>query len=793
LIDTPPVVPGHLKRWVPYAVALTCLVVPWASSSLLEPMLGWQYSLLTVLLSVVAIALAAVAGGFVAALVFLLVGITQYVLITWRQPGDLAAKSAGLALYVLSAGGLAVLLTTLRRARLRAEVGAEDRRIRVEQLERELATRNQDDAQRTNDERYRTPADEAKDSAILMLTPEGGHATWNKGIARLLGYDKLEFLRANPADLFTPEDRAQGLPETELAEAREQGQVSAEGWMVRKDGTWFPVSVSITSVLDQKGELVGFAKRIRDITEAKRIEEELRRHQEALELGYEAAGLGTWDHDLVSGEVRLDPRAIDLLGLRADEPVSYGEFIGSVHPEDREAMEQLREKALKERQPFSTQFRVVWPDGTIHWITAMGRGGYDRAGRALHMRGILLDMTERKQTEERLQEVLRLEAIGRLAGGIAHDLNNMLVAILGFSDLLGRTFGPNDPRREDVDQITRAASQSATLTRQLLAFARRELVRPRFLDLNGIVRYAAGMLRPVLGENVELAVRLSPRVCGIHADPARVEQILMNLVLNARDAMPQGGRVEVETEVLGLEATPQVWQPEADAPPPGRYVVLSVRDTGHGMDAPTLQHIWEPFFTTKPAGQGTGLGLSVVYGSVKQSGGYVWVESEVDVGTVVRVYWPEMALAPDQPGEPPGTASIQGGRETLMVVEDEAAVRALIKRTATTLGYRCLQAADAREAFAVLQEEQGRVDLVITDVVMPGMSGGQLGDTLAQEYPSIPVLYTSGFANDDVIRRGLLDANRPFLQKPYTPDELARKIREVLEAQEANEHHAQTA
>jgi two-component system, cell cycle sensor histidine kinase and response regulator CckA len=302
------------------------------------------------------------------------------------------------------------------------------------------------------------------------------------------------------------------------------------------------------------------------------------------------------------------------------------------------------------------------------------------------------------------------------------------------------------------------------------------------MDLNRLVRYAAGMLRPVVGENIELLVRLSPTLGGIHADPPRVEQIVMNLVLNARDAMPQGGRVEVETDAIELDATPAVWQPEAEAPPPGRYAVLSVRDAGSGMDAATIQHIWEPFFTTKPTGQGTGLGLSVVYGSVKQSGGFVWAESEVGRGTTIRVYWPEISMVSEQTGEIPVATPVQRGTENVLVVEDEPVVRALIVRTVEGFGYRCLEAHDATEALRLLEQEQGNFDLVITDVVMPGMSGGQLGELLANKYPALPVLYTSGFANNDVIRRGLLDASRPFLQKPFTPDDLARKIREVLEA-----------
>ena len=397
------------------------------------------------------------------------------------------------------------------------------------------------------------------------------------------------------------------------------------------------------------------------------------------------------------------------------------------------------------------------------------------------MRGILLDITERKRTEERLQEVLRLEAIGRLAGGIAHDLNNMLVAILGFSDLLAQSMGVNDPRLEDVRQISQAAARSADLTRQLLAFARRELIRPRRLDLNGVVRYAGGILRPVLGENIGLVLQLSSTVGTIHADPGRVEQILMNLVLNARDAMPQGGRVTVETGAVTLEA-PQspVLQPESDAPPAGRYAMLSVSDTGHGMDAGTLQHIWEPFFTTKPAGQGTGLGLPVVYGSVKQSGGYVWADSVPGRGTVIEVCWPEIQGEPEQLSETKETSTLKGGTETIILAEDDATLRSLCERTLAGLGYRCLAVGSAEEVLRLLEAGEA-VDLVITDVVMAGMSGGGLGERLALERPGLPLLFISGFADEDVIGRGLLEAGRPFLQKPFALVDLTRKVREVLD------------
>ena len=631
-------------------------------------------------------------------------------------------------------------------------------------------------------EHYRTPEEQAISYATFRLDAGGRCLTWNPSIERVLGYQKEEFIGRPVTDLYTPEDQADAVAERALGEAADSGSFSAERWIVRQDGSRFPAQVSLARVLNRQGEVLGFFGRLRDLTEVKRVEEELGRSKEALDLANEAAGLGTWDHDLLTGELHLDSRAKALLGFPPDAPTSYAAWTAVIHPDDLPAAQEILERAQRERQPFSTEYRVIWPDRSVHWLAVIGRGSYSpTVGRPMRMRGILLDMTERKRTEERLQEVMRLEAIGRLAGGIAHDLNNMLVAILGFSDLLAQSLAPNDPRLEDVHQINDAAERSAELTRQLLAFARRELIQPRKLDLNAIVRYAGGMLRPVLGENIRLVMQLSPDVGAIHADPARVEQILMNLVLNSRDAMPRGGEVIVETAGVTLESDNLAWQQQSEAPPTGRYALLAVTDSGHGMDPDTLQHIWEPFFTTKPAGKGTGLGLSVVYGSVKQSGGFVWVDSEVDRGTIVRVYWPVMSQEAEKPTQRPAPTPSERGSETLLVVEDERVVRALMVRSLTGLGYRCLEAADAHEALLVLQQQE-KVDLVITDVVMPGTSGGDLGLLLADRYPTLRVLYTSGFADNEVVRRGLLDVGRPFLQKPFAPRELARKVREVLES-----------
>ncbi len=686
-----------------------------------------------------------------------------------------------LALHLFGIIGIIWLAAAQWRALWQANAAGRDALARAAQLERELARHESlEETWPHREDRYRTPLDQAQDYTIFLLDVDGRANSWNPGVQRVLGYEKDEFLQIFVGDLYTVEDRLAEAPAAELREAAERGRASSDRWVVRKDGSRFWASTSTAGVHDGRGQLLGYARRVRDLSRSRQAEEQLRRKQAALELAHEAAGLGTWEYELATGTMYWDERAKLLFGLSVDAPMTLSPWLEALHPEDREQIEERWNQAVRERSSFSAEYRVVWPDSSVHSIMAVGRCTTDMSGEPFTLSGVLLDLTERRRTEEHLQESMRLEAVGRLAGGIAHDLNNMLAAILGFCEFLQRGLELNDPRRSDVDQISLAADRSANLTRQLLAFARRELIQPRVLDINPVVRQAAAMFPSILGENIKLDLKLAPQLGLIYADPRQIEQTLVNLVINARDAMPQGGRVTVETKMVSLESTSG--KPRPAGTPSGNFTMLAVTDTGHGMDAATLQRMWEPFFTTKPAGVGTGLGLSSVYGAVKQSGGFVWADSEPGRGTTVQVYWPQSRAEAEPLEESSGSAAVEGGSETILIVEDEDLVRALAVRVLKAEGYRCYEARNAEEAIRLLEQDEIPIDLVITDVVMPGMSGGSLADRLERLRQGLPILFTSGFTDEDVIRRGLLEKNRPFLQKPSTPRELARKVRTVLDA-----------
>jgi signal transduction histidine kinase/ActR/RegA family two-component response regulator len=399
-------------------------------------------------------------------------------------------------------------------------------------------------------------------------------------------------------------------------------------------------------------------------------------------------------------------------------------------------------------------------------------------GQAVGVQGIARDVTQRRHLEEQLAHAQRMEAIGHLAGGVAHDFNNLLTVVTGYSELVLRRLGAESPVRQEIEQIKKAGERATTLTRQLLAFSRKQMLQPRVLDLNAVLSDVEHLLRRLIGENIQLTMVLGPDLKRVKADPGQMEQIIMNLAVNARDAMPQGGMLTVGTANVVLDD--DYANQHVDVKP-GQYVMLAVSDTGIGMDDHTRSHIFEPFFTTKVKGKGTGMGLSTVYGIVKQSGGYVWVYSEPNQGSTFKIYLPRI----DDPIETQDAANLaeelSAGVETVLLVEDEEAVRSLVCKVLRASGYTVLESLNPADALRIAREHPDPIHLLLTDVVMPQMSGREVANQVIVLRPSTKVLFISGYTDDAIVHHGVLDPKTAFLHKPFSPDALARKVREVLD------------
>jgi len=386
-----------------------------------------------------------------------------------------------------------------------------------------------------------------------------------------------------------------------------------------------------------------------------------------------------------------------------------------------------------------------------------------------------------RQSEEQLRMSQKLEAVGQLAGGVAHDFNNLLTVISGYSELVLNRLKENDENRAKVKEIKRAAERASTLTRQLLAFSRKQVLQPKLFDLNHLVSDMSKMLRRLIGENIEMTTVIG-EAAPINADPGQIEQVLMNLVVNARDAMPNGGRLTIETVRVEIDEAYASTHLNVQA---GRYVMLAVTDTGCGIDEETSKHIFEPFFTTKEQGKGTGLGLSTVYGIVKQSGGHIWLYSELDHGTAFKIYLPAATEMETQPAAAPAQVALTHGTETILIVEDEPQIRKLAFDCLAYCGYDVLSCSNGLEALQLIEGLNRPVDLVLTDVVMPKLSGRELSERIAAIQPSTKVLFMSGYTNDSVVNHGILDGGTRFIQKPFTLESLARRVREALDNEEA--------
>jgi len=535
-------------------------------------------------------------------------------------------------------------------------------------------------------------------------------------------------------------------------------------------------------------ELKALRRRVAELekleADCKRLQSALKESEKKFQEFYDEAPVGYHELDTKGRIVRVNQKELQMLGYTLEEMTQKPIWTFFVEEE------MIRHVTLAKiagdvsfHDTFERTFRRK--DGTTLPVLVEERVIRDKTGQILGIRSTVEDITERRRTEEalrkseeQLRQWQRVEAIGRLAGGVAHDFNNLLMTIKGCSELLLNEFDRRDPRREEVEEIRKAADRATSLTRQLLAFGRRQVLQPQVLDLNSIVMNMDKMLRRLIGEDIQLITVLEPELWSVKVDPGMIEQVIMNLAVNSRDAMPNGGKLTIETTNVIHD---EEYASHHISVKPGYYVMLAVSDTGHGMDKETQSHLFEPFFTTKEKGKGTGLGLSTVYGIVKQSGGNIWAYSEPGHGTTFKIYLPRVEKTARAYRPRVGPSAAPGGSETILLVEDEEAVRSMVSKTLQNKGYTVVEARHGNEAIEICQRYQGPIHLMVTDVVMPQISGRELAERLAPMRPEMKILYMSGYPDNTIVHHGVLEPGTAFLQKPFSLNALELKVREVLD------------
>jgi two-component system cell cycle sensor histidine kinase/response regulator CckA len=534
------------------------------------------------------------------------------------------------------------------------------------------------------------------------------------------------------------------------------------------------------------GRIIGRVASYRDITQTVRAEELLEQHRAFLEKAQEVAHIGSWIAELdESDRLTWSNETYRIFGITRDRFLSTtAAFYAFVHPDDRDMVARASLAAQKGDLPYDVDHRIIRADGDVRWVQEKADVVRGADGVARRMVGTVQDITERRVLEEQLRQSQKLEAIGRLAGGIAHDLNNSLTAIIGYTELALGALSGDHVARPDVHEIRRAAGRAEAVTRQLLAFSRKQMLEPRLFSLRDSVVNLARLVEQLLGASIAIATTVPEDLPPIYGDPGRIEQAILNIALNAKDAMPDGGQL---TLAVSLADVDEVFAAGHRPMPAGRYVELRITDTGQGMDAATKARVFEPFFTTKDVGKGTGLGLAMVYGTVRQSGGYVFVDSELHRGTTFTVYFRpaegnariDTARTGANERTTPATVPVVEAPATVLVVEDETPVRNLVVTTLRRKGYRMLHAASAAEGMALSRAEPGAIDLLLIDASMPGMSGLDLAKTLAAERPGMRVAVMSGFT-EETLDLGRVGATAVLVQKPFAPAELQRRIAELL-------------
>ena len=627
---------------------------------------------------------------------------------------------------------------------------------------------------------FRSLLDHANDTIEVLDPQTARFLDVNERACRDHGYTREEYLA-----LTIPEiDPLMTMPLWRALrdDVRAAGSLVIESQHRRKDGTIFPVEINLTYIRLDRDYLLAV---IRDISERKLAERALVESHSLLRAVVEGTSDAVFVKDLDGRYLMINTSGARLLGKSVEEVVGQSdealfepEAASAVTEHDRQVI------ASGALQTFEERLTAAGITRTFQATKGVYR---DAQGHVIGLIGVSRDVTELKRLEEQLRQAQKMEAVGRLAGGIAHDFNNLLTVINGYGDLMFNRLDLEDPNRELLAEVLKSAERATHLTRQLLAFSRQQMLQPRVVNLNALLNDLRKLMAPLIGEDIELVFVPGRELDLVKIDPGQFEQAIINLVVNARDAMPDGGRLIIETRNVDLDEDDAKNQQREVRP--GGYVLIAVTDSGLGIDPATKARLFEPFFTTKGPGKGTGLGLAMVYGFVKQSGGHIEVYSEAGHGAVFKIYLPRA----DQDGAAARSSAaildVPRGRETVLLVEDEAGVRNLSKFVLESNGYSVLEAGHGQEALAVAERHEGAIHLLVTDVVMPGMSGRQLANELCEVRPGTRVLFMSGYTDEHIVRHGVLDASPAFLQKPFSPIALARKVREVLDQSAHPEPH----
>ena len=622
----------------------------------------------------------------------------------------------------------------------------------------------------------------SSEDAILSQTLDGIITSWNAAAERIFGYAASEIIGKPMRLVFSPDRSNQ--EETLLERVRRGEHIDPfETVCIRKDGARIDVSLILSMLRDNDGTFIGFSTIARDISQQKRQAREreyvmasancLLWYADVYDTGHPDY-LG-WDNHITDEEAAQRFLPLDLQEGEAFKDAKYRHRL----PEDREACDRLGTTSIRAGKSYTQEFRCRCADDTIRWLREDIQVETVEPNKHWRVVAVCVDITDQKRLEQQYLQAQKMEGIGRLAGGIAHDFNNLLSVILGYAEMVEMELAEDSALLPNVQNIQSAATRAAKLTSQLLAFARKQVSEAKVLNLNSLIGDIGPILKPLLREDIELVPMLNEETGNIQADPHQIEQVIVNLVVNARDAMPNGGKLLVQTSNVALT---DYYLREQTSVKPGEYVLLAISDTGTGMTAEVKSRLFEPFFTTKELGKGTGLGLATVYGIVKQSGGYIFVYSEVGMGTTIKVYLPRVDAPPSAATRNADKLASVRGSETVLVVEDERLVRDLTVSTLRTHGYGVIEAGNGVEALRVVEQFAGDIHLAVTDAIMPVMGGKEMADRLRELRPLVRILYVSGYPEEVTSVQGILPEGTAFLQKPFTAMALLTKVRQVLDA-----------